>query len=148
MEQACPIFLFAIPPVMLCCSWPRVYHSSKFWDFSDFSLSLKSFGNSWGNSYTSCLLLIIALRFTCGERKIWWYLPNSRSTISMIVAAIIHGIFATNSSFRVKAHCGKSLISVFQEFFASINEIFILVWGLGTRLSLDKFLILPNFLKS
>ena len=29
----------------------------------------------------------------------------------------------------------KSLISVFQEFFASINKMFILVGGLGTRLS-------------
>ena len=30
---------------------------------------------------------------------------------------------------------GKSSISVFQEFFASINKIFILGGGLGTRLS-------------
>ena len=56
--------------------WALVYHSSKFWDFPEFSLfpkipSLKSFGNSFGNSYTPCLLLIIALRFTCGERKTW-----------------------------------------------------------------------------
>ena len=29
-----------------------------------------SFGNSWGNPYIPCVLLIIALRFTCGERKI------------------------------------------------------------------------------
>ena len=32
-------------------------------------LSLKSFGSSWGNSYILCLLLIITLRFTCGEKK-------------------------------------------------------------------------------
>ena len=56
--------------------WVLVYYSSKFWGFPDFSLSsknlsLKSFGNSWCNSYTSFLLLIIVLRFTCGERKIW-----------------------------------------------------------------------------
>ena len=42
----------------------------------------------------------------------------------------------TNSSFHVKIlHHGKSLISVFQEFFASINNIFILAGTLGTRLS-------------
>ena len=35
------------------------------------TLSLKSFGNSWGNSYIPCLEVIIAHRFTCGERKIW-----------------------------------------------------------------------------
>ena len=34
-----------------------------------------------------------------------------------------------------EAHCGKGLISVFQEFLVSINKIFILAGGLGTRLS-------------
>ena len=34
-------------------------------------LSLKSIGNSWGNSYLSCLLLIITICFTCGERESW-----------------------------------------------------------------------------
>ena len=33
--------------------------------------AIKSFGNSFGNSYTPCLLLIITLCFTCGEKKIW-----------------------------------------------------------------------------
>ena len=56
--------------------WALVYNSSKFWDFLDFSLfpkilSLASFSNLWGNSCTPCLLLIIALHFTSGERKIW-----------------------------------------------------------------------------
>ena len=33
--------------------------------------SLKSLGNSWGNSYIPSLLLIMTLHFTCGDRKIW-----------------------------------------------------------------------------
>ena len=33
------------------------------------------------------------------------------------------------------AHYGKILISVFQEFFASINKIFIFAGGLGTTVS-------------
>ena len=57
-----------------------VYISITFWDFHAFSLfrkilNLKSFGNSWGSSYTPCLLQIIAIRFTCGEKKIW-YIEN------------------------------------------------------------------------
>ena len=32
------------------------------------------------------------------------------------------------------AHYGKSLISVFQEFFTSLNKIFILAGRLGTRI--------------
>ena len=32
--------------------------------------SLSSFGNSSGNSYIPCLLLVITLRCTCGEKKI------------------------------------------------------------------------------
>ena len=45
--------------------------------------------------------------------------------------AIIHKISETNSNF----HYGKSLISVFEEYFASFNKIFILAGRLGTRLS-------------
>ena len=56
--------------------WALGYNSRKFWDFPGLSkfpkiLSLKSFTNSWGNSYIPSLLLIIALRFTCSESKIW-----------------------------------------------------------------------------
>ena len=66
-----------------------VYNSSKFWYFPDFSLilkirSFKSFGNSWGTSYTPCLLLIIMFLFTCGERKIWQNIKKSHNIISMI----------------------------------------------------------------
>ena len=32
-------------------------------------LSLKSFGNSWGNSYIPCLLITFMLHFTCSEKK-------------------------------------------------------------------------------
>ena len=54
--------------------WVLGYNSINFWDFPDTSqlpkiLSLKYFENSWRNSYIPCLLLITALRFTCGERK-------------------------------------------------------------------------------
>ena len=34
-------------------------------------LSLKTFSNLWDNPYKLCLLLIMALRFTCGESEIW-----------------------------------------------------------------------------
>ena len=43
--------------------WALGYNSIRFW-------SLESFGNSWDNSYVECLLLIITIRFTCGEMKI------------------------------------------------------------------------------
>ena len=48
----------------------------------------------------------------------------------------IHKIFETNSSFQVK-YCTtkKSLISVFQEFFANIDKNLILTGRLDTRLS-------------
>ena len=35
----------------------------------------------------------------------------------------------------VTCYVWKSFISVFQEFFASINKVFILAGGMGTRLS-------------
>ena len=48
------------------------------------------------------------------------------------------------------AHYGKSVISVFQELFASIDKIFILAGRLEfSRLwGLDTFLMFPNFLRS
>ena len=50
--------------------WALGYNSVELWDFPDLrSLSLKSFGNSWDISYIPCLLIIIALRFSCGENK-------------------------------------------------------------------------------
>ena len=46
------------------------------WSFEIFLIlpnffNLKSFSKLWGNSYIPCLLLMITLRFTCGEKKIW-----------------------------------------------------------------------------
>ena len=49
--------------------------------------------------------------------------------------AIIYKIFEINFGFHAKnVHYGKSLISVFQEFFASINNFRIYAGRLGTRL--------------
>ena len=49
-------------------NWALGYHSMMFRQIPDISefpkiLSLKSLGNSWGNSYIPCLLVIIAHRF-------------------------------------------------------------------------------------
>ena len=43
------------------------------------------------------------------------------------------------------AHYGKSLISIFQWFFASINEILILSGGVGIRLSFYEVLRLSKY---
>ena len=42
------------------------------------------FSNLWSNSYISCLLLIITLCFTCGERKIWLNIKKFQNIMSMI----------------------------------------------------------------
>ena len=39
----------------------------------------------WGNSYIPCLLVIITLRFTCGEKKNWQSIKKSQNVMSMIV---------------------------------------------------------------
>ena len=57
--------------------WAPGYNSIQFWYFLDTSLfpkilSLKKFGNSRGNSYIPCLLMIIIrIRFIFGEINIW-----------------------------------------------------------------------------
>ena len=56
---------------------------------------------------------------------------------SVVRSTIIHKIFGTCANLGVKYRTyGKGLTSVFQEFFASINKIFILAGRLGTRLFL------------
>ena len=54
--------------------WPLGYNPMKFWDFPDLSwflkiLNLKSWGKSSDSWYIPYFLLIITLRFTCGEKK-------------------------------------------------------------------------------
>ena len=51
--------------------WALGYVSTQIWDFPNISLfpkilSLKSFGNSWGNSYTKFAILDITFHFACG----------------------------------------------------------------------------------
>ena len=59
----------------ICYLWQALvlmWNSALLPNWSPTMLSVKSFGYySWGNSYMPCLLLIITLLFTCGERNIW-----------------------------------------------------------------------------
>ena len=68
---------------------------------------LKLFGNSWGNSYIPCLLLIITLPVTCGESKI---LPNINKFQN--ITAMMAG-FANNTC--VKEVQSFDFISVYQD---------------------------------
>ena len=59
-----------------------------------------------------------------------------KSTSRICQPTGIHKVFETNSSFYVKKRLlRRSLISVFQEFFASVNKMFNLAWRRGTGLS-------------
>ena len=59
-------------------------------------LSLKSSVNSTGNSYIPCLLLIIKLRLTCGETKIWSDIKKSQNIMNMIVGLCIQMLSIMN----------------------------------------------------
>ena len=72
--------------------------------------------------------------------KFWRGLSRVRSK-KLFPETINHKIFETNS--REIVHYRKSLSSVFEEIFpifASINNIFILARGMGTRLLFYEFL--------
>ena len=67
----------------------------KFWDFSYISkfpkiISFKSFGSLWSNSEIPCLLLIITLCFTWGERKIW---SNIKCSQDIMIAIVVLDFF-------------------------------------------------------
>ena len=73
------------------------YNSIKFQNFLDVSLfpkilNLKLFDNSWGNSDISCLLLTIALLFTCGEKKIRSSIKISQNIMNIVVCKIFYRV--------------------------------------------------------
>ena len=49
------------------------------------SVLIKSSGNSWGNLHIPCLLIMITLRFTGGERKIWQNIRKSQNIMTMTI---------------------------------------------------------------
>ena len=66
-------------------SFLLVLKNFSFWEKDAKILSLKLFGNSWGDWCIPYLLLIITLRFTCCVRKFWPNIKNSQNAMTMIV---------------------------------------------------------------
>ena len=67
--------------------------------------------------------------------QIWYAHPKKFINFSLLIdwlPTVIHKLFGTNSSFEI-VHYRKSLISIFQEFFFSINKILIFAGTLGAR---------------
>ena len=66
------------------------YNSMGLYNFSDiFSFSSILILKSFGNSFVLCLLLIITLRFTCGEKKISSSIKMSQNIMNMFVDLMI-----------------------------------------------------------
>ena len=104
----------------------------------------------WGNLYIPCLLLIIALRFTGGEKKnlVKHYIVSNHYENDYLNNFLLLLMSLMLSCEMAKY--GKVLFSISQQFFASINKIF---WG-GRRpghkviilWSFEIFLTFRNFL--
>ena len=77
------------------------------------------------------MLVAAPALISCPLSRVLWLAIDC----SDVGSTIAHKIFETSSSFHKIADNGKSLISVFQEFTATINKTFILAGRLGTRLS-------------
>ena len=100
----------------------------KFWDFPGLSkfpkiLSLKSFSTSLCNSYIPYLLLIIALRFTCGERKfgktskclkILWKWLSAESYFAFYVLLTAPVRFFSSNLLYISRKRPKTNVKVFQ----------------------------------
>ena len=70
-----------------------IYNRMNFWNFQGIcqylqNLSLKSFAILWEIFYIPCLLLIILLHFTRGERKIWLKVRKCQNTLIFITCKI------------------------------------------------------------
>ena len=79
-----------------------MYHSSKSRDFPDFSLfpkslSLKSFGNSWGNSYTPYLLLIIVFHLVKHQKVPQYYFHDCLKNFILLFMSLLTAPVVKNS---------------------------------------------------
>ena len=68
------------------------------------------------------------------RKRIKGRLINNAKGYKKYVTTITHKVSETNSSVHGNSAHGKSLISNFQQFFSSINKIFIWTRRLSTRL--------------
>ena len=102
------------------------YNSMKTYNFPDNPefptiLGLKLIGNSWGNSYIPCLLLIITLSFICAEKKNW---KNIKKISKYCDQDCLQNFFW--KSFNTKlGHQWKDWISNYL-----VQQIFKLFWNL------------------
>ena len=73
---------------------------------------------------------------TWGETGNWFQAPFVlHNLVGEGRTTVAHGIFETNSSYRVKWGTAGGVVSVFQEFSASIGKAFILARALGAGLA-------------
>ena len=65
-------------------------------------LTLKSFGNSCGNSYIHFLVIIIQFRFTCGEKKLCLNVKKSTNVLYKIVESLFNKVAGLKSATLLK----------------------------------------------
>ena len=86
--------------------------------FSNF-LSLKSYGNLWGNSYIPCLLLTITVRFSCGDTKILSNIKISQNIITRIVWKIFFCFLSLNKQLQLL----KTVILLAEIYFIFLENV-------------------------
>ena len=84
-------------------------------------LSLKSFGNFWGSLYIPCLVLIITIRFTCGDTKILSNIKMSQNIMTRIAVCEIS--FKKKKIFIVTLYrCPSQSFHEFDEFLRGFED--------------------------
>ena len=120
----CQVWMCRMENVWVCfisIVWVHFSHKTgKFWSWK----SLKYFNIFWQKN--------IWCQIWKGPMEKCLNLFNFHQSLTKYLRLTL--VFMWNSALR------ESLLSVFQEFFASINKIFILVGGLGARLSFYRVL--------
>ena len=81
--------------------WTLGYHSMMLTQFPDISqlakfLSLKSFGNSWGNSCTKFVMLDIKYHFTCSDSDLSKIIKKCQNIMTKTVWKFSFGLYSSN----------------------------------------------------
>ena len=105
--------------------WALGYIFTQIWVFRNISLfpkivSLQSFGNLWGNSYTKFAILDITLRCTCDELDLYWNILRFQNIMTIIVGYLT-SFMGTYRHWNLKWHNFRTR----QDFFTLLGMYFV-----------------------
>ena len=114
--QPLSTFNFRIKDWAIGCISTHIWHFSNIFSFPKI-LTLKSFGNSWGNPCTKFVMLDIKYRFTCGDSDQSEIIKKCQNIMTWIIWKFSFALYSSNddSTFWEKYQFCRQNVSSFRK---------------------------------